>query len=245
MPRTASKTFENDGAGSPRPARLPEDGGLPSRPGLENEFELGDPVMGIDEAGRGPLAGPVFAAAGSVPVKVAERLAAGAWREVNDSKKLSEAKRMGLAAVIRDTPGCVYAVASASPAEIDRLNILRATHLAMRRAALALAEKASAGAGDPPRFSILVDGLPVPTLPFPSRNLVKGDSKSLLIAAASILAKTSRDAYCLEMDGRFPGYGFAVHKGYPTPAHLDALRRLGPCEEHRRSFGPVREQWLF
>lgn len=201
--------------------------------------------MGIDEAGRGPLAGPVFAAAVSVPVAVAGQLAAGAWDAVNDSKKLSEAKREELAGVIRETPGCLYAIASASPAEIDRLNILRATHLAMKRAALALAGNAAEDGRGMPDFSILVDGLPVPSLPFPSRNLVKGDSKSLLIAAASILAKTARDAYCREMDARFPGYGFAVHKGYPTPAHLEALRRLGPCEEHRRSFGPVREQWLF
>jgi ribonuclease HII len=133
-------------------------------------------------------------------------------------------------------------VASASPAEIDRLNILRATHLAMRRAAEAVAERlATAGAAVPPP-RILVDGLPVPSLPFPSRNLVKGDAKSLFIAAASILAKTARDADCLRLEALYPGYGFARHKGYPTKAHLAALARLGPCPEHRRSFAPVAER---
>lgn len=220
-------------------------------PGLEHERRLGDPVMGIDEAGRGPLAGPVCAAAVSLPIALAETLAAGPWKDVNDSKKLTAAKREELASIIKNTEGCLYAIASASPQEIDRLNILKATHLAMRRAALALAEKAAAhvaaaaGGTDAPKFSILVDGLPVPTLPFPSSNIVKGDSKSLFIAAASILAKTARDSYCEEMDRRHPEYGFARHKGYPTPEHLEALRRLGPCPEHRRSFAPVTEQWLF
>ena len=221
--------------------------------------------MGVDEAGRGPLAGPVFAAAVSLPLDRATHLLANEWKAVNDSKKLSPAKRDALAAVIKATPGCTFAVASASALEIDQSNILRATHLAMRRAALSLAEKIADirhSATDtrhaaPVRQSsifnlqssaslrILVDGLPVPSLPFPSRNLVKGDAKSLFIAAASILAKTARDAYCLEMEARFPGYGFAVHKGYPTPAHLAALERLGPCPEHRQSFGPVAEAIFF
>ena len=138
----------------------------------------------------------------------------------------------------------VYArVALASPEEIDRLNILRATHLAMRRAAEGVAEKVGAPRAGL-RLSILVDGLPVPTLPFPSRNIVKGGAKSLFIAA-SILAKTARDADCLRLDALYPGYGFAQHKGYPTPAHLEALKRLGPCPEHRRSFGPVSQLTLF
>ena len=206
--------------------------------GLQYENEMGDGVMGVDEAGRGPLAGGVFAAAVSVPLAAAADLLAGPWRGVDDSKKLSARRRDALAAVIKATQGCAWAVASASPAEIDSLNILRATHLAMRRAAEALA------ASLPPERaavspSILVDGLPVPTLPYPSRNLVKGDAKSLFIAAASILAKTARDADCLRLERLYPGYGFAQHKGYPTPAHLAALRRLGPCPEHRRSFGPV------
>lgn len=195
---------------------------------IELERELGDPVMGIDEAGRGPLVGGVYAAAVSVPFALAERLLAGEWREINDSKKLSERKRERLAETIKATSGCRWAVASASPAEIDELNILNATHLAMRRAADAVGAE-----------HILVDGLPVKTLP-QARSVVKGDAKSLLIAAASILAKTSRDADCLRLERLYPGYGFAKHKGYPTAAHLAALARLGPCPEHRMSFGPVK-----
>lgn len=206
---------------------------------LELEQELGDPVMGVDEAGRGPLVGGVYAAAVSVPLALARELLAGAWAGVNDSKRLSEKKRGELAAVIKATPGCVWSVASASPAEIDALNILNATHLAMRRAADGVRAKADsreeAGRRD---FRVLVDGLPVKTLPG-STNVVKGDAKSLLIAAASILAKTSRDADCLRLERLYPGYGFAKHKGYPTKAHLEALAELGPCPEHRRSFGPV------
>ena len=218
----------------------------------ERAFGEGTVVMGIDEAGRGPLAGPVFAAAVSVSIDRAADLLANEWKAVNDSKKLSPAKRDALAAIIKTTPGCAFAVASASALEIDQTNILRATHLAMRRAARALAEtldirRPTSDAPSSPStpYRILVDGLPVPSLPFPSRNLVKGDAKSLFIAAASILAKTARDAYCLGMETRFPGYGFAVHKGYPTPAHLAALERLGPCPEHRQSFGPVAEAVFF
>lgn len=220
---------------------------------FERAFPPGSTVMGIDEAGRGPLAGPVFTAAVSVPLDTATALLNGPWAAINDSKKLSERKRDALADVIKSTPSCTWAVASASALEIDQLNILRATHLAMRRAALALAEKLTPH--EPPTtnyqppttnyYRILVDGLPVPTLPFPSQNVVKGDAKSLFIAAASILAKTSRDAYCREMETKYPGYGFAVHKGYPTAAHMEALNRLGPCPEHRQSFGPVAEAIFF
>ena len=228
---------------------------------FERAFPHGTVVMGIDEAGRGPLAGPVFTAAVSVPMDAADALLAGPWAAINDSKKLSEKKRDALAEVIKSTPSCTWTVASASALEIDQLNILRATHLAMRRAALALAE-AIAGPNHEPQttnhesrttnhkprttpFAILVDGLAVPTLPFPSQNVVKGDAKSLFIAAASILAKTSRDAYCIEMEAKYPGYGFAVHTGYPTAAHFEALNRLGPCPEHRQSFGPVAEAIFF
>jgi ribonuclease HII len=111
----------------------------------------------------------------------------------------------------------------------------------MRRAALELSEKAPDGEGE---WGILVDGLAVPTLPFRSQNLVKGDAKSLLVAAASILAKTERDRDCLRLEEQYPGYGFAKHKGYPTKDHLEALRRLGPCAEHRRSFCPVMQMEL-
>ena len=212
---------------------------------VDLETEFGDTVMGIDEAGRGPLAGGVFAAAVSVPVVEATALLAGAWCEVNDSKKLTAAKREALADVIKSTACCTWCVASASPSEIDSLNILRATHLAMKRAALGVAAKISEAAAQTPSFKVLVDGLPVKGLPFPSRNVVKGDAKSLLIAAASILAKTARDADCLRLEGLYPGYGFAKHKGYPTPEHLAALRELGPCPEHRMSFGPVAQMSLF
>ena len=212
--------------------------------GLQYEQEMGDGVMGVDEAGRGPLAGGVFAAAVSVPLAAAADLLAGPWRGVDDSKKIAPKRRDALAAVIKATPGCAWAVASATPAEIDSLNILRATHLAMRRAAEALAASLPPErAAVPP--SILVDGLPVPTLPYPSRNLVKGDAKSLFIAAASILAKTARDEDCLRLEALYPGYGFARHKGYPTAEHLAALDKLGPCPEHRRSFGPVAQMRLF
>ena len=207
-----------------------------SSPGLELERAMGDVTMGVDEAGRGPLAGGVYAAAVSVPLDAAEMLVHGAWAEVNDSKKLSPAKRDALASVIKSTPECTWAVASASPAEIDEFNILHATHIAMRRAALEVGVRFQGR-----RIGILVDGLPVPSLPFPSRNVIKGDAKSLFIAAASILAKTARDAECAKLDEQYPGYGFAVHKGYPTPAHLKALRELGPCPAHRRSFRPVRQ----
>ena len=214
---------------------------------LDFEQVAGDVVMGIDEAGRGPLVGGVYAAAVSVPLKRAGELLEGSWAGVNDSKKLTERKREALAEVIKSTSGCTWCIASASPEEIDRLNILRATHLAMRRAALGVAAKIGESQGEEAKgsLSILVDGLPVPTLPFPSRNIVKGDAKSLFIAAASILAKTARDADCLRLEALYPGYGFAQHKGYPTPAHLEALKRLGPCPEHRRSFGPVSQMTLF
>ena len=210
---------------------------------LEFESAFGDPVMGIDEAGRGPLAGAVYAAAVHVPLKKAEELLAGDWAGINDSKKLTEKRREALAAVIKSTEGCVWAIASASPAEIDRLNILRATHLAMRRAALGVAEKL-AGSVAENALSILVDGLAVDSLPFKSQNVIKGDAKSLLIAAASILAKTARDEDCLRLESLYPGYGFAKHKGYPTKMHFEALAKLGPCPEHRRSFGPVAQMTL-
>ena len=207
---------------------------------LEHEKALGGRVIGVDEAGRGPLAGGVFAGAVHVPQELAEELLSGAWSGINDSKKLSEKRRNALAEIIKNTKGCVWAVASASPKEIDSINILRATHLAMRRAVEAVAEKAARS-----DFSVLVDGLAVGGLPFPSQNLVKGDSKSLLIAAASILAKTERDADCMRLEREYPGYAFAKHKGYPTKEHLQALDRLGPCPEHRRSFSPVVEATLF
>ena len=235
---------------------------------LELEQSAGDPVMGIDEAGRGPLAGPVFAAAVHLPLALARKLIVSEWAAVNDSKKLTERRRDALAATIKATEGCVWAIASASAAEIDRLNILRATHLAMKRAHDEMVQQFSQLStlnsqpstlnpqpstpnsqlstlnSQLPTIHVLVDGLPVSTLPH-AINVVKGDAKSLLIAAASILAKTARDTYCQEMETKYPGYGFAQHKGYPTAAHFAALNELGPCPEHRRSFGPVSQLTLF
>ena len=216
---------------------------------LDLERAQGDPVMGIDEAGRGPLVGGVYAAAVSVPLKIAEKLLANEWSAINDSKKLSEKKRFALAEVIKTTPDCLWAIASASPAEIDKLNILNATHLAMRRAAETVTRKLSTAVDgnrtieQSNNFKILVDGLPVKSLPN-STNVIKGDAKSLFIAAASILAKTARDEDCFRLEREYPGYGFAKHKGYPTPEHLKALAKLGPCPEHRRSFGPVSQLTL-
>ena len=220
---------------------------------LDLERAQGDPVMGIDEAGRGPLVGGVYAAAVSVPLDLAEKLLTNEWSAINDSKKLSEKKRFALAEVIKSTPGCVWAIASASPTEIDKLNILNATHLAMRRAAggiglLRVELESDRVSSNVPKATlkdpkILVDGLPVKSLPN-STNVIKGDAKSLFIAAASILAKTARDEDCFRLEREYPGYGFAKHKGYPTPEHLKALAKLGPCPEHRRSFGPVSQLTL-
>lgn len=200
--------------------------------------------MGIDEAGRGPLVGGVYAGAVSVPLELAKELLTGAWSAINDSKKLSEKKRFALAEVIKSTPGCRWAVACASPEEIDRLNILKATHLAMRRAAQLVVGGSHTPTPNTYACHILVDGLPVESLPN-STNVIKGDAKSLFIAAASILAKTARDEDCFRLEREYPGYGFAKHKGYPTPEHLAALKKLGPCPEHRRSFGPVAQMELF
>lgn len=188
-------------------------------------------LAGVDEAGRGPLAGPVAAGAVCMPPTLARDLRAGPLAALTDSKKLSEAQRAELYAAITGTPGVDWALGLASPAEIDRLNILRATHLAMRRALEGLRGGVPAKA--------LVDGLPARDLPCPQEAVVKGDARSFLIAAASIVAKVSRDRILDELDAAHPGYGFAENKGYPTPAHLEALRRLGVSPCHRRSFGPV------
>ena len=163
---------------------------------------------------------------------LARALRAGPLARLTDSKKLAAAERDELFSAIAETQGVEWALGLASPAEIDRLNILRATHLAMRRALEGLPGGVPAKA--------LVDGLPVRGLPCPQEAVVKGDARSFLVAAASVVAKVSRDRIMDELDARHPGYGFSEHKGYPTPAHLDALRRLGASPCHRRSFGPVR-----
>ena len=184
-------------------------------------------ICGVDEAGRGPLAGPVSAAA--VILDEANPIPG-----LNDSKKLTEKQRERLAPLIRER-ALAWAVAYASVEEIDKLNILQATLLAMRRAVLALKI--------PPQ-QVLVDGLYCPQTGIPSLAIVKGDSKVAAISAASILAKTDRDALMLQLHARYPVYGFDVHKGYPTAAHLAALREHGATEMHRKSFKPVREVLL-
>ena len=184
-------------------------------------------IAGVDEAGRGPLAGPVVAAAvvlgpGAVPVGLA------------DSKALSPARRVELASRIRER-ALGWALGQAAPSEIDRLNILEATLLAMRRALAGLA-----AARIVPELA-LVDGNRCPTgLPFPSRPVIRGDASVAAISAASILAKVWRDREMERLGRRWPQYGFAEHKGYPTPVHLERVRRFGPSPVHRLTFGPVR-----
>ena len=190
-------------------------------------------VAGVDEAGRGPLAGPVVAAA---VILDPDRPIAG----LADSKALAPEVRTRLAAEVRGR-ALAWSVARASPAEIDALNILQATLLTMRRALAALPvapEHVEIDGNRLPRLDGLVwaQGAPVPTL----ETVVRGDASRPAISAASILAKTVRDTLMEQLDTRHPGYGFAVHKGYPTAAHLAALRAQGISPVHRRSFGPVR-----
>ena len=180
-------------------------------------------ICGVDEAGRGPLAGPVVAAAVILPPNTP-------LSGLNDSKKLSPRRRERLAAEIRAT-ALAWAVAEASAAEIDAWNILRSTLRAMARAVAALPVMPD---------EVLVDGNQAPALEVPVRTIIGGDALEPAIMAASILAKTHRDARLVALDARYPEYGFARHKGYGTAAHLAALARLGPCPEHRRSFAPVR-----
>jgi ribonuclease HII len=181
-------------------------------------------VAGVDEAGMSPLAGPVAAAAVIFPP-------GARIRGVDDSKKLDPAERDRLAPIIKEQ--CVaWAVAFVEHDEIDRINIYWAGLLAMQRAVEALS---------PGPQHLLIDGRRLKDIPLPQQKIIGGDAKSLSIAAASILAKTARDARMCELDQRFPGYGFAQHKGYPVQEHLRALRTIGACEVHRRSFAPVRE----
>ncbi len=176
-------------------------------------------ACGLDEAGRGPLAGPVFAAAVVLPQDLV-------IEGLNDSKKLSEKKREALFDTIC-ARALDYAVASASEKEIDRINILNASLLAMRRAVDSLRRK--------PDF-LLIDGNVARGFSIPARAVVKGDSLVPAIAAASILAKVSRDRYCVKLDRQYPEYGFAKHKGYPTALHYESLERFGPCDAHRLTF---------
>ena len=190
-------------------------------------------VAGVDEAGRGPLAGPVLAAAVVFDRSFVEAEQEGLLLGLTDSKQLAESRRETFYAILTTHPRFIdVGVGQADVGEIDRLNILRATHLAMGRAVRALRLAPA---------HVLVDGLAVSGFPCPSTAIVKGDAKSLSIAAASVVAKVTRDRYMRELDVRYPGYGFAQHKGYGAQQHVRRLLELGPCPEHRRSFGPVRE----
>jgi len=186
------------------------------------DWDLPGLVAGVDEAGRGPLAGPVFAAAvildDLLPIK-----------GLADSKKLTPKKREYLYHIIKAQALC-FCVATASVEEIDQLNILQATLLAMQRAVKGLRLKPT---------KVLVDGNRLPVLNIRAEAIVKGDSTVPSISAASILAKVERDRWCVEIDAQFPHYGFLAHKGYGTPVHLRALQEHGPCDLHRRSFAPV------
>jgi ribonuclease HII len=181
-------------------------------------------ICGVDEVGRGPLAGPVCAAAVVLPEGYQHAV-------LNDSKKLSERQREKLYEELAADPAVRWQVALLEPEEIDHMNILEASREAMRRAVRGLGIAVDAA---------LIDGLPVPQFPVHQLSLVKGDALSLSIAAASVMAKVTRDRLMLELAEEYPGYGFEIHKGYPTPQHLAALLTHGPCAIHRRSFAPVR-----
>ncbi len=181
---------------------------------LEYEY-----IAGVDEAGRGPLAGPVYAAA--VILKPGARIDG-----INDSKKLSEKKREELYDVIIEN-SIAYAVYSVDEKTIDEVNILNATHMAMNGAVNSLSV--------PPDF-VLIDGNSIKNMTLPHETIVKGDAKSISIAAASILAKVSRDRYIIQMAEKYPEYGFEKHKGYGTKAHTEAILKYGPCEIHRKTF---------
>ncbi|HYR54683.1 MAG TPA: ribonuclease HII [Myxococcaceae bacterium] len=182
-------------------------------------------IAGVDEAGMAPLAGPVIA--GAVILKKAYKL-----RGLDDSKKiLDDEKRESLARQIKVDAIC-WAVGRAEVEEIDRINIYHAGLLAMQRAVV--------GLGVCPEFT-LVDARKIPSCPSPQRGIIHGDALSSSIAAASIIAKTTRDALMMQMEEQYPGYGFAAHKGYPTPQHCECLKRLGATPIHRRSFAPVRQ----
>ena len=181
-------------------------------------------IAGVDEVGRGPLAGPVVAAA--VILDPARPITG-----LMDSKKLSEKRREALSLEIREK-ALAWAIARAEVEEIDDINILQASLLAMRRAVLQLSITPQ---------HVLVDGNRCPRLPYPAEAIVRGDDSVPAISAASIIAKVARDTEMVEMEQRYPGYGFEGHKGYPTKLHMQALESLGVCPIHRRSFGPVKK----
>lgn len=189
-------------------------------------------IAGVDEAGRGPLAGPVVAAAVIIHANVLRADVPEELVGLNDSKQLTQRQRELFFDRLHDLHWLQFGVGQSSVAEIDEQNILQTTLLAMQRAVNALDEI--------PDF-VLVDGNRLPTWEFDGKAVVKGDSKSLSMAAASVLAKVTRDRIMVDMDTEYPQYGFARHKGYGTKAHLAALEEHGPCEHHRLSFRPCRE----
>ncbi len=189
-------------------------------------------LAGVDEAGRGPLAGPVVAAAVVFDPAFAEAEEHRRLEGLTDSKQLTPRRRQYFHDLLRDCAEVQVGMGFSAVEEIDELNILRATHLAMSRALQSLPAAPS---------HALVDGLPPRGLPFPSEAIVHGDSLSLSIAAASVMAKVARDRIMSEFDLLYPEYGFGKHKGYGSPAHIQALLEHGPCPIHRRSFRPVRE----
>lgn len=195
-------------------------------------------IAGVDEAGRGPLAGPVVAAAVILPSTWYGTSVPPELEGLNDSKQLTEHARDRFFEVITHHPEIQWAVASSTVEDIEKINILQATHQAMNQAL--------AGLRPPPQY-VLVDGLRVASMTLPQTPIVKGDSLSFSIAAASVVAKVTRDRMMDEYDKQYPGYGFAEHKGYGTPQHMAAIARLGPSAIHRRSFAPFRpvQQELF
>ena len=207
---------------------------LPDRFVIEREHYARDVrgLAGVDEAGRGPLAGPVVAAAVVLPEDWAQDGLPESLKRLNDSKKLRESVREELYEAIQTNAVIVSAIAVVDAPVIDEINILQATHRAMNEALAGL---------EPSAEHALVDGRPVPSLTLPQTAIVKGDAQSFSIAAASILAKVTRDRLMVQYHQQFPGYGFDEHKGYGTKAHLLAIEELGACPIHRMSFAPLKK----
>ena len=192
-------------------------------------------IAGVDEAGRGPLAGPVLVAAVVFPGEWIQHGIPDRYQKLNDSKAISEKARERFFDLLISDEEVISSIVAVEAPEIDELNILNATHHGMVRALQGLTCEPD---------HVLVDGLPVKLIETTQTALVKGDSNSYSIAAASVLAKVTRDRQMVAYDKKYPGYGFARHKGYPTQVHLEALRDLGPCPIHRTSCRPVREQQM-
>ena len=219
----------------PQPRRPSHSRTAPHRPTWDEEDALWRRghrlVAGVDEVGRGPLAGPVVAAAIVLPPSLLPRRTLPSWlHQVRDSKLVPPKLREKLAPLLRESALAV-GVGAASHAEIDQVGILPATRMAMRRAIEQIA---------PPPDFVLIDAVALPDSDIPYKAIIHGDTTCFSIAAASIVAKVFRDQLMVGLDTQYPGYGFAAHKGYPTPRHLASLQRLGPSPVHRRCYAPVR-----